>query len=202
MRARLYLPLIVFAALLAGCSPATVGTTHLGLSNFAPVTGEPHAIYRGAQPTPAGIATLKKEFHVNTVIDLRDDWQTWEPDACRAQKIDYQRVATSARVIDKQKIREFLETLRRAKAPVYVHCLAGRDRTGMELAIYRIVDQGWTRQAAIDELDRHGYNRFWFPGIERFLLTFDPEEFKSHPKPPAPQAAAAAAGPAQADATP
>jgi hypothetical protein len=185
MRARAFAVLLEVAALIAGCSPATVGTTRAGLSNFAQVSGEPHAVYRGAQPTREGIVTLKREFHVNTVIDLRDDWRLWEEDACRAQKIDYQRIATSARVIDKQKINQFLETLRRAKAPIYVHCLAGRDRTGMELAIYRIVDQGWSRQVAIEELDRHGYNRFWFPGIERFLLTFDPEEFKSRPKPPA-----------------
>src|SRR4051812_3231338 len=97
MRARSpALPLLTLAAaaaaaLLAGCSPATVGTTHPGLTNFASVAGEPHAVYRGAQPTPEGIATLKKDFHVNTIIDLRDDWQLWEPDACKSQKIDYQR---------------------------------------------------------------------------------------------------------------
>jgi len=198
MHSRLALPMLALTALLSGCFAPTQGASHPGLSNFGAVTGEPHVIYRGGQPTPEGIATLKKEFHVNTVIDLRDDWQLWEPDACKAQKIDYQRIATSARVIDKQKIHEFLETLRRAKAPVFVHCMAGRDRTGLELGVYRIVDQGWTRQAAIDELDRYGFNRFWFPGIERFLLTFDPEEFKSRPKPPAPNPAA----PAQADATP
>jgi protein tyrosine/serine phosphatase len=92
----------------------------------------------------------------------------------------YKRIGTNAATVDKEKIRQFLRTLGEAAAvgPVYVHCRQGRDRTGLEIAMYRILVQGWTRQAAISELREHGYNWFWFPGIERYLQTFDVNDFR------------------------
>jgi tyrosine-protein phosphatase SIW14 len=165
-------PLLLIAL---GCAPATVGESHPGLYNVGVVDKPPSAIYRGAQPTPQGIATLKNQFKVKTVIDLRDDAVGWERAACTAVGINYVRIPSNAAVVDEETIQTFLETLRKAKSPVFVHCREGRDRTGLEVAVYRIVDEHWTREAAIEELERHGYNRFWFPGIERYLRTFDPE---------------------------
>jgi protein tyrosine/serine phosphatase len=161
-----------------GCAPATVGLQKTGIANVAVVDDGPGGLYRGAQPSRDGIKTLHDELHVKTVIDLRDDAEPWEADAVKTAGMTYNRIPTDAAVVDPEKIREFLKTLRSAARPVYVHCRQGRDRTGLELAIYRIVDLGWTRERAIDELYAHGFNHFWFPNIDHYLRTFDPNQFK------------------------
>src|SRR5207302_6665523 len=112
--------------------------------------------------------------------------------ACKATGMAYQWIPSDAANVEPAKIREFLTTLRSAARPVFVHCRQGRDRTGMELAIYRIVDQGWTREAAIDELYAHGFNHFWFPNIVAYLRTFNPNDFKPQPEQPIHASAGAA----------
>jgi protein tyrosine phosphatase (PTP) superfamily phosphohydrolase (DUF442 family) len=167
-----------------GCSPATVGLPRAGIDNVAVVDDAPGAIYRGAQPSPEGINTLKRDLHVATVIDLRDDAEPWEAGACKAAGIAYQRIPSDAANVEPAKIKEFLRTIRAAARPVYVHCRQGRDRTGLEMAVYRIVEEGWTREKAIDELYAHGFNHFWFPNIVSYLRTFDPNELKAPAAPP------------------
>ena len=41
--------------------------------------------------------------------------------------------------------------------PVYVHCEHGSDRTGLLIALYRVVHQGWTREEANREWVRNGH---------------------------------------------
>ena len=162
-----------------GCAPASVGRSEQGVENFARVEGAPHAIYRGAQPTPEGIARLaSSDYKVSTVIDLRDDGKDWEAGAVAANGMVYKRIPSNAGKVEPAKIKEFLSTVAGAPGPVFVHCKEGRDRTGLEIAMYRIMVQGWTRDAAVEELRAHGYNRFWFPGIERYVMSFDPAEFR------------------------
>jgi protein tyrosine/serine phosphatase len=43
------------------------------------------------------------------------------------------------------------------KGPVLIHCKHGRDRTGLVAAMYRIVVQGWSKQAALDEMEYGGF---------------------------------------------
>jgi uncharacterized protein (TIGR01244 family) len=163
---------------LGGCAPASVGRSVQGVENFARVDGAPQTIYRGAQPTPEGIARLaSSDYKVSTVIDLRDDAKDWEAGAVAANGMTYKRIPSSAGHVEPAKIREFLGTVASAPGPVFVHCKEGRDRTGLTIAMYRILVQGWTREAAVEELRAHGYNRFWFPGIERYIQTFDVSEF-------------------------
>lgn len=48
--------------------------------------------------------------------------------------------------------------------PIYIHCHAGVDRTGMVCATYRIKVQNWTAKKAIEEmikLGSHPWYRFW-----------------------------------------
>jgi uncharacterized protein (TIGR01244 family) len=164
---------------LGGCAPASVGQSERGVENFARVDGAPHTIYRGAQPTPEGIARLaSSDYKVSTVIDLRDDAKDWEADAVAANGMAYKHIPSNAGKVEPAKIREFLSTVTGAPGPVFVHCKEGRDRTGLEVAMYRILVQGWTREAAVEELHAHGYNHFWFPGIERYVMSFNPEEFR------------------------
>jgi hypothetical protein len=41
--------------------------------------------------------------------------------------------------------------------PIYIHCLAGRDRTGLIQAIYRIKKQNWQVDKALSEVKQYGY---------------------------------------------
>ena len=167
--------LFIFVSLLAlvsGCN--TVGKPVTGIGNFALVED---GLYRGAQPTFEGIQELKAK-KVRTVIDLRDDRnpaeRKWVEDAGMA----YVNIETNASRIEPAKIATFLKDVDAAQRPIFVHCFHGRDRTGLEIAVYRIVVQDWPREAALKELYAHGYHWAVFPGIARYVRTFDPTPFK------------------------
>jgi len=164
---------------LGGCT-STVGHDVPGIVNFDELRDAPQTIYRGAQPSEEGIQWLAGEKKVATVIDLRDDAKGWEGSAVVEHRMSYKRIPTNASVIDPARINEFLSTVTSAKGPVFVHCKEGKDRTGLEIAMYRVVCQDWDRERAIRELREHGYNHFWFPQIERFVRHFDARDF---PKP-------------------
>lgn len=44
-------------------------------------------------------------------------------------------------------------------APVYVHCLHGKDRTGFMVAAYRMRVQRWTFRQAVTEMFDHGFHK-------------------------------------------
>lgn len=52
---------------------------------------------------------------------------------------------------------------------IYVHCLHGVDRTGMVVAAYRIVIEGWAVDDAIREMYKYGFHRWsywwWVPRL-------------------------------------
>lgn len=173
----LHLSLMSLVFLSGGCG-ATVGRDTGGVPNLATVDPAPRAIYRGGQPSKAGFATLK-EMGVKTIIDLRDDNVSWEKEVVTKHGMRYVHIPSNAARTNNSTIARFLAAVARAQRPIYVHCKRGRDRTGLEIACYRLVNQQdqWTREAVIDDLRRHGQQRFFFPGIERFLLTFDPADF-------------------------
>ncbi len=56
------------------------------------------------------------------------------------------------------------------KGPILVHCLHGNDRTGIVIAAYRILINGWTVEKAKNEMYAHGFHRFpyffWVPVLD------------------------------------
>ncbi len=73
---------------------------------------------------------------------------------------------------------EFLNIVTNPKnKPVFVHCREGEDRTGMMVAIYRMVIQDWPREKAIDEMKRMGFNN-WNKPIERYIQNINIAELK------------------------
>jgi tyrosine-protein phosphatase SIW14 len=77
-----------------------------------------------------------------------------------------------------------LSAVMKADKPVLLHCIHGSDRTGVVTAAYRMTEQGWTKEAAIDEFlnGGYGYHSGWFPNILRLLESLDAEKLKADVK--------------------
>lgn len=123
-----------------------------GIGNFYKVSDD---LFRGKQPDDEGIAKLK-EMGVKTVINLR----TEETDAkiLEGSQITYERIPMRAKNPKEQDIIKFLQIATdKDKAPVFVHCMRGADRTGLMCAVYRIAVQGWSKEDAIEEMTKGGY---------------------------------------------
>ncbi len=73
----------------------------------------------------------------------------------------------------KEQMIHFLNlTLDSDNAPIYVHCQAGKGRTGCAVACYRMAVQGWTPDRAIEEAKEFGMG---IPKQEEFLRSFGKE---------------------------
>jgi protein tyrosine/serine phosphatase len=86
---------------------------------------------------------------------IKQSDSTWLSDAAVAQvQIPLQVVH-----IDDADVIQSLRAIQTAQqnGPVLIHCKHGLDRTGLVAAMYRIVAQGWSKQAALDEMEHGGY---------------------------------------------
>ena len=61
-----------------------------------------------------------------------------------------------------------------------LHCHHGADRTGLVIAMYRIIYQGWTKDAALDELlhGGYGYHAMW-KNIPSYIKHADVEKIRN-----------------------
>jgi protein tyrosine/serine phosphatase len=172
---------ILIVLIAAGCS-STLGTRVPGIENFGSAGPD---VYRGAQPSAKGIEYLS-QHGVRTVVNLRDDARPDEAGQVQRLGMHYVLIRSNAAVSNPDQVARFLEVVRTSPRPIFVHCKAGRDRTGLEVAAYRIAVQGWSRDDAIRELYAYGHNWPLFPNIVKFLRTFEPVPVA--PPPPAPVA--------------
>ena len=175
-------------AMVGGCRAATAGTDLAGVGNFGKVQrrDDPHSFfYRGDQPTERGIATLKA-LGVKTVINLRDDYDAREALWVRDAGMEYLLITSNCRDIRPRQIATFMARMREyqkdpARRPVFVHCRHGRDRTGLNVAVWRMVEEGWDRGAAMGELVNYGHspdNPLVCPHVAPYLRRFDPAHFR------------------------
>jgi hypothetical protein len=105
---------------------------------------------------------------IKTVVNLRSMHS--DADELRGVKLAHYHIKFNT---VRPKLRYVLRFLRLVgdsqKRPLFVHCAHGADRTGMMVAFYRIIYQGWTKKQAIQEMTRGGYN---FHTIWSHLLRF------------------------------
>jgi protein tyrosine/serine phosphatase len=125
-------------------------------------------LWRGAQPQGAAVF---RRLGVKTVINLRHDHDDL-PDLAGTE-IAYVNIPMRGARPREAEIVLFLAELRRAMAdpkrtPVLVHCEHGKDRTGYAIAAYRIVEEGWDADTAIQEMFDFRFNTLYF-GNPAFL---------------------------------
>ncbi len=134
-------------------------------------------LYRSAQPTALGMKNLK-QMGIITVVNLR----SFHSDRKEIGKtgLEYEHIYMKAWHPERQDIVRFLKIATDPKrTPVLVHCLHGADRTGTMSAIYRIVVQGWSKEAAVREMTEGGYNfHAVFGNLPRWIEELDIESIK------------------------
>lgn len=137
----------------------------------------PH-FYRSARLQADSAETLKK-LGIRTVVSLR----AFHSDQTFLENSGIRRIRIPIYTwdIDDKEVIAALRAIREAEAegPVLLHCLHGADRTGLVTAMYRMVYQGWSREAALDELQHgsYGYHAIW-KNIPLYLNTVDIEHIK------------------------
>jgi protein tyrosine phosphatase (PTP) superfamily phosphohydrolase (DUF442 family) len=115
-----------------------------------------NALYRSAQPTALGMKDLKR-MGIKTVVNLRSYHS--DRNEIGTTGLGYEHIYMKAWHPEREEIIRFLKIVTDSqRTPVLVHCLHGADRTGTMTAIYRIVIQGWTKEAAVREMTEGGYN--------------------------------------------
>jgi protein tyrosine phosphatase (PTP) superfamily phosphohydrolase (DUF442 family) len=121
------------------------------------------SLYRSAQPKSVGFIGLARNLGIRTVINLR----ALHSDDPFAQETGLALVRVPIRTWDirDDRVIEALYQVRRAveRGPVLVHCNHGADRTGLILALYRTLYDGWSKGAAVEEMlhGEFGFHAVW-----------------------------------------
>jgi protein-tyrosine phosphatase len=115
-------------------------------------------IYRSAQPTQEGLESLPA-LGIKTVIDLRGPSErSGEAQLLESLGIKYVNIPMppmgSPSVESVKQALALLDDER--NWPILVHCKHGVDRTGTVIACFRISEEGWSNQRALDEARLRG----------------------------------------------
>jgi tyrosine-protein phosphatase SIW14 len=168
----------------------------------------PGVLYRSGQMTKEGLQRIINDYHIKTVISLRDgqsERDRAEEALCTSEEINFVRILPS-RWGDEggsvpveagvQRFRDIMSDPR--NYPVLVHCFAGIHRAGSYCAIYRMEFEHWSNAQAIAEMKECGYSNLddeldilgfmeqyrptWMPPIETKALQTAPRDGKEKKK--------------------
>ncbi|MEO6384545.1 MAG: tyrosine-protein phosphatase [Thermomonas sp.] len=174
---RILLPLVVMVAL-AGCVTARPESARP--ANWAQPVAQAQlpnlqrvdeGLWRSALPRHPDPATLRT-LGIHTVINLRPQA---DPPWFAGAGIVTRQVGIDTWDIDEAQIAQVLRiAIDPAQRPVLIHCTHGADRTGLMIAAYRMVVQGWSEAEAEREMIRggYGYHPIWI-NLPRVLKQLD-----------------------------
>lgn len=191
----------IFSLLVALFASATIVTAQMqptAPKQFPNITIEnfgqmDERFYRGSQPTAEQYKALK-EMGIDTVIDLRKDSEDYSKSTVESLGMKYVHVPMTGWTTRDESVDDFLTAINDpANGEVYVHCAAGKHRTGLVGAIYRLEKYGWDYDTAYKEMKNYEYYSGLF---HRKIKSYVKKYYKEHG--PAKQAAYRAAQEAKA----
>lgn len=151
-----------------------------GLLNFAEVSAK---LYRGGQPGADGLKELKK-MGVDIVVDMRGSKSSHEATAVNELGMQYVSIPWHCPFPSDEKFSRFLKIIEdNPDKKIFVHCRLGDDRTGMAIAAYRMAEEDWTAEDALNEMKEfgyHGWHRAICPNLGTYARHF-PKHLEKNP---------------------
>jgi protein tyrosine/serine phosphatase len=127
--------------------------------------------YRGAQPNEEDYKDLAS-LGIKTVIDLRNDPESYEKRDVEALGMRYVNIAMSDKDYPKSdQAEQFLKLVDDSSTgKFFVHCAGGRHRTGVMGAVYRFNHYHWNFDQVYAEMkDYDFYTRFGHGDMKKFV---------------------------------
>lgn len=161
-------------AMISGCTQKS-SEPSLRLNNFYQVSDD---VYRSGQPSKDQMAQLEQQG-IKSIINLRAMHS--DRDEVDGTNLTSYWVRINAGNITDEKMISVLKLIKKSPKPVLIHCWHGSDRTGVTIAMYRLVFQNWSKQAAIDELmqPEYGHHYNYYPNIVQYLDNVDIDYIKA-----------------------
>jgi len=150
-----------------------------GVPNFGEVTP---TLYRGGLLNTTGLKALAK-MGISVVVDTHANDESEEKEA-RKLGMKYVAIPWHCPWPHDEVFAKFLRVVHENKGKrIFVHCRLGDDRTGMMVAAYRMAEEGWTADEAMNEMKIFGFTRshhFICPGLASYEKSF-PGRLKESP---------------------
>ncbi len=152
-----------------------------GIPNLGRVS---ETLYRGGQPEDEGFESLK-DLGVQIVVNFRETEKAEKEERRRVEALGMKYVEIPWSGFDHPdngQVAEFLDVLKQnPKKKVFVHCRRGAERTGVMVAAYRMVFDGWTPEQALNEMEEFKFRGLFFRHLKKYIRTF-PEEIQNDPR--------------------
>jgi hypothetical protein len=117
-----------------------------------------NGVYRGSAPSPKDVLQLKNDLGIKKIVSLDEESGEKISRACKLLGIKQVKIyMDGSRKTLLDLLRHNLKDLLLKDGPTYVHCLAGKDRTGLLTALFKCKYMGADPEEAIEEAKSLGF---------------------------------------------
>ena len=165
------LTLIFAAASLSVGQQSNSNFSNVKIKNFGQMS---ERFYRGAQPKESDYKDLAA-LGIKTVIDLRDDPESYEKRSAEAVGMKYVNIPMSDKDYPRDdQIANFLKLVDDpGTGKFFVHCAGGRHRTGVAGAVYRFTHDHWNYDQVYAEMKTYDfYTRFGHGAMKQYVQDY------------------------------
>lgn len=150
--------------------PITMG----GVNNLYKVDDN---LYRSEQPNAQGFKSLEA-FGVKTVVSLRAS-KIYAKAASGTNLNPISIPIVTWEIVDED-VAKALSSIKNSEAPIFMHCRHGADRTGLIMALHRVIYQVCSKEEAKDEMLNigYGFHSIW-TNIPEYLDAVDVEKLQA-----------------------
>ncbi|MDR1005558.1 MAG: tyrosine-protein phosphatase [Bacteroidales bacterium] len=139
-----------------------------GLNNLYRIDS---TFYRSEQPNKEEFQLLYN-YGIREILNLRSFHS--DEDLIEGLDMTLHEIPMRAGKINDQKVIDALKVIKDRKGTMLVHCKHGSDRTGLMVALYRVIFQNWTKEDAITEMtgDKFGFHSI-YTNIVKYVRNID-----------------------------